>query len=648
MCGIVGTVDFGGQPLDERLLRAQCALLAHRGPDDEGLTILPEGPAGPGRATAALGSRRLSIIDLRGGHQPISNEDGTVWVVCNGEIYNFRELRQNLVSQGHRFTTGSDTEVIVHLYEERGEAFVEALDGMFAIALWDDQHQRLVLARDRFGKKPLLYHQDGARISFASEFQALLRDTRIPRELDREALDCYLAYMAVPAPLTIYRGIRKLPPAHLLVADRQGIRLRRYWALTYGPKLSLTNDDAAVRLMELLTEAVRKRLVSDVPLGVLLSGGVDSSAVTALMARLTGGTVHSFSIGFEEEAYNELPHARRVAQAFGCDHHEFIVRPHAAEILPVLVRHFGEPYADSSAIPTYYLSRLTREHVTVALNGDGGDEGFAGYGRHLANAAVEVWNRWFGVLQGPAQRLVAAAAGVSPVGHRDLDRLSRVLQAARVPRAERYERWAGVIRQELRTQLLGSRQTADAARSRIESLCREQDGLDAVDSMLALDTSFYLPSDLLVKMDIMTMANSLEARSPFLDYHLMEFAARLPGSMKIGGWRLKSLLKRSLQGLLPAATLQRSKRGFAVPIAAWLRGELRQMLTDHLLDGTSRHRGLFAPSAVERLVSDHLTGRLDAAHQLWTLLMLEMWFREWMDHPPIESAAPAALNGARA
>jgi asparagine synthase (glutamine-hydrolysing) len=644
MCGIAAVVDFGGAVPDEARLLHMCDAIRHRGPDDGGVVRFPRSAGVPRGAGAALGSRRLSIIDVAGGHQPIANEDETVWTVLNGEIYNFPELRKRLEAKGHRFATRSDTEVIVHLYEEHGEDFVAALDGMFALALWDEPRQKLVLARDRFGKKPLLYADAGDRLSAASEFSALLVDPAVSTDLDRDALDCYLAYMSIPAPLTIYRGIRKLPPAHLLVRDRQGLRVRRYWSLSYTPKRAIGEAAAREELMSLLTDAVRKRLLSDVPLGAFLSGGIDSSAVVAVMARLMDRPVKTFSIGFDETAFNELPHARVVANAFQCDHREFVVRPDAVEVLPTLVRHFGEPFADSSAIPTYYLAQLTREHVTVALNGDGGDEAFAGYRWHLANRMAERWQR----VPAPLRGLVRGAFQRLPVPadrHHWRARMARFVGAAERSRADRYRAWVGVFSPDLERELRGGSGDA-AARSvaTIESLFGGVSSLDPVDAMLAVDTAFYLPTDLLVKMDIMTMASSLEGRSPFLDHHLVEFVASLPSDLKLRGGTSKYLLKRAFRGTLPPSILRRGKRGFAVPIGRWLRGELRDFLRDHLLSRRFAEEGLFDPVSVRRLVDEHQSARADHSHHLWVLLMFELWRREFSRRitraPAVMEAAP--------
>jgi asparagine synthase (glutamine-hydrolysing) len=553
-----------------------------------------------------------------------------VWTVLNGEIYNYIELWEELERKGHHFSTRSDTEVIGHLYEEHGEDFVSALDGMFALALWDDQRQCLILARDRFGKKPLLYSDFDERIVFASEFQALLLDPSVPRDLDLAALDCYLTYLAVPAPLSIYRAVRKIPPAHILIRDRRGTTLRRYWSLSYTPKLTLGEDEARERLIELLTVSVRKRLVSDVPLGAFLSGGVDSSAVVALMARFSSRAVRTFSIGFEDEDYDELPHARRVAQAFGCDHHEFVVRSRALDVLPPLIRHFGEPFADSSAIPTYHLSRLTREHVTVALNGDGGDEAFAGYGRHLANRLAEGWQRTPAALRGAVGWMAHCWGAEHSNGRSRGSRLRRFLQAAALSRPARYERWVGVFSGDLKAALVGDDGLV-ARDGMVESLFNEVRALDAVDAALAVDTAFYLPTDLLVKMDITSMANSLETRSPFLDHHLMEFAARLPSRMKLRHLTSKYILKRALDGIVPRENLYRDKRGFAVPIGRWFRHDLRDFLIDHLTSSRFASRGLFRQGKVIDLISAHQSGRADYAHHLWILLVLELWFRTFID-----------------
>lgn len=634
MCGIAGLVDFDGADAPESLVRAMCTAMGHRGPDDEGVMAIPRLPA-PNQPRAVLGNRRLSIIDVAGGHQPMGNEDSTIWVVQNGEIYNFQELRERLIRAGHTLTTKSDTEILVHLYEDLGPDFVRELDGMFAIALWDDRRKRLVLARDRFGKKPLLYAEAGSRLWFGSEFQALLADPAIGRDIDYDALDEYLSFMSVPAPRTIYRQIRKLPPAHVLVRDAQGTRLSRYWSLEYLPKIDIGEEDAAREVRRLLTEAVRKRLISEVPLGAFLSGGVDSSAVVAIMAGLVSEPVKTFAIGFDDPRFNELPHARRVAEQYGCEHHEFEVRPRAIEVLPSLVRHYGEPYADSSAIPSFYLARLTRRHVTVALNGDGGDESFGGYGWHLGSRLAERWQQLPAALRGLAEQ---AASGLAPLSsHRrsPIARLSRFMSAASRPRPARYREWLSVFTGDLKRELYAQPHARSA--DPIEAIFAAAPALDAVDAMLRADMEWYLPTDLLVKMDIATMASSLEARSPFLDWHLTEFAAKLPSGLKVKGRTSKYILKKAVADLVPAENMHRPKQGFAVPVGAWFRGELKDFLADHILSPRFVSRGLFRPEAVQRLYDDHQRGAVDHGHRLWTLLMLELWFQEFIDRRPAEA-----------
>ena len=634
MCGIAGLVDFDGPHAPESLVRAMCTAMCHRGPDDEGVMAIPR-QAAPHEPRAILGNRRLSIIDVAGGHQPMSNEDGTVWVVQNGEIYNFQELRARLVASGHTLKTNSDTEILVHMYEEFGDEFVRELDGMFALALWDDRRKRLLLARDRFGKKPLLYAEAGGRLSFGSEFQAILADPAIRREIDYDALDEYLSFMSIPAPLTIYRQIRKLPPAHVLVRDAKGTTIKRYWSLQYLPKLQIDEEEAALEVRRLLTEAVRKRLISEVPLGAFLSGGVDSSAVVAIMAGLIGDRVKTFAIGFDDPRFNELPYARRVAEKYGCDHHEFQVEPRAIEVVPTLVRHYGEPYADSSAIPSFYLAKLTRQHVTVALNGDGGDESFGGYGWHLGSRIAERWQRVPSALRGLAEQ---AAAGLAPLSsHRrsPLARLSRFMAAASRPRAARYRHWLSIFTPGMKAELYASPHQRHA--DPIEAIFAAAPSLDAVDAMLHADMEWYLPTDLLPKVDIATMANSLEARSPFLDWQLTEFAARLPSTFKVKGRTSKYILKKAIADLVPAANIHRPKQGFAVPVGPWFRGELKDFLADHILSPRFHSRGLFAPAAVQRLFDDHQRGAADHAHHLWTLLMLELWFREFIDQAPAQT-----------
>jgi len=628
-------IDTRGRPVEASLARRLCDALVHRGPDDEAYYL--NGPV-------ALGQRRLAILDLAGGRQPMSNEDATVWITFNGEIYNFQELRQRLEGLGHRFATRSDTEVIVHAYEQYGADCVKKFRGMFAFALWDQPRQMLLLARDRVGKKPLFYAEVDGQWIFASELQALLRHPGLARELDWAALDDYLTYGYVPAPKTIFRGVHKLPPAHWLTLRlRPGgsggpeVHVERYWQLAYEPKLRLSEADAAGGLLEVLREAVRLRMIADVPLGALLSGGIDSSIVVALMSQLSDRPVKTFSIGFDDQEFNELPHARRVAERCGTEHHELIVRPNALEVLPTLVRHYGEPYADSSAIPSYYVAKLTREHVKVALNGDGGDECLAGYERYAGGLAADRYGRIPAVVRRlaiePLSRLIPAGG---PRRSR-LRQARRFLQVAGQPASQRYLRWIGYVPTTEKAALYSPDFQEQLAGHRAESWLLEMwerlsaAGLGPLDRMLALDVESYLPYDLLVKMDIATMANSLEARSPFLDHHVMEFCARLPATYKLRGLRLKHLLKKAGTGLLPPETLTRRKMGFGVPVGDWMRGELRSWMEDLLLSPRALKRGYFQPEALRQVVDRHLEGREDRSFELWALLWLELWHQEFMD-----------------
>jgi len=640
MCGIVGVVSSNSKPVDEALLRKMCDAIAHRGPDDEGYYI-NQGPMNgsgshfQGAASVGLGMRRLSIIDLATGRQPIHNEDKTIWVTLNGEIYNYLELRAELEAAGHTFYTESDTEALVHAYEEYGQEMPKYVHGMFAFALWDEPNERLLLARDRVGKKPLLYSIAGDTLIFASEFQAILKHPLVSRDVNPEAISNYLAFMCVPAPMTAFRSIRKLEPGHLLIWQRGEIKIERYWSLDFKNKIAVDEEEASRRAIELMRDAVRVRLMSDVPLGAFLSGGIDSSAVVALMSELSPARVKTFSIGFEEQDFSEIGHARRVAEAFDTEHHEFIVRPDAVEVLPTLVRHYGEPYADSSAIPTYYLSKMTRQHVTVALNGDGGDECFAGYERYAAMKMADRYQRLPRLLR---KKVLEPAIGAIPEAGTTRSRLGkarRFLGVMGCPTAERYLRWTASIGPELRAELctkdfLSQVAGADPA-AYVEPWFAGNGEIEVVDRALMADTFNYLPNDLLVKVDIASMAASLEARSPFLDHRVMEFAASLPANYKLRGITTKYLLKKALKGLVPEENLTRAKMGFGVPIGHWFRNRLKVFLKDAILCGRSLARGYFNPQMVRHLVDEHTSERRDYSHQLWTLLMLELWHKEFID-----------------
>ncbi|MGH9970069.1 MAG: asparagine synthase (glutamine-hydrolyzing) [Pyrinomonadaceae bacterium] len=626
MCGIVGIVGRSTEPVDEMLLARMCEAIRHRGPDEDGFYV--NGPVG-------LGIRRLSIIDLKGGQQPIHNQDRTAWIVFNGEIYNYLELREKLEKLGHRFYTNSDTEAIIHAYDRYGADCPKHLRGMFAFAIWDERTQELLLARDRVGKKPLLYAQLNGEFVFGSEFSALLLHPKLSRDIDTEALDYYLSFMCVPAPLTAYQAIKKLEPGHTLRWARGEIKLERYWQPDFSQKLKVTEEEAGERALEVLREAVRVRLMSEVPLGAFLSGGIDSSAIVALMSEELTEPVKTFSIGFEEQDFSELHHARRVAKHVGAEHQEFIVRPDALEVLPILVEHYGEPYADSSAIPTYYVARETRKHVTVALNGDGGDEAFAGYERYAAMRLAQKYLRLPAVLR---ESFVEQAVSLIPTSASRRSRIrdaQRFLKVASLPNVERYMRWVAVFDGETKQELYSEsfqRETAGVHASDLLSpWFGRVNGAGIVDASLLADIMTYLPNDLLVKVDIASMAVSLEARSPFLDHHVIEFAASLPENLKLRGLTTKYLLKRMLKKLLPAENLGRRKMGFGVPIGHWFRGRLQPFLRETLLSEKALNRGLFKPLEVKRLVELHTSSERDYSHQLWTLLMLELWFERFID-----------------
>jgi asparagine synthase (glutamine-hydrolysing) len=608
-----------------------CDAIVHRGPDGEGHYFSLADRSG----SVGLGIRRLAVIDLVTGQQPIHNEDKTIWVVLNGEIYNYPELRLELESKGHVFYTNSDTEAIVHAYEEYGTDVPKKLRGMFAFALWDERREALLLARDRVGKKPLLYSISGSKLVFASEFQAILRHPDVSRDVNLEAIPHYLSFTCVPGPYTAFAAIKKLPPAHILIWTGTSMTIQRYWSLEFAQKSEISEQEAADRTLVLLRDAVKVRLMSDVPLGAFLSGGVDSSAVVAMMSEFQSRPVKTFSIGFDDRDFSEIHHARRVAARFGTEHHEFMVRPDAIDILPTLVRHYGEPYADSSAIPTYYLSKMTRQHVTVALNGDGGDEAFAGYERYWAMLMAERYHAIPGLLR---RRLIDPLVTAIPERGNARSRFGKVRrfvsQAGRES-SDRYLRWSGAISEQMKLDLCAPGLLEQAAQSSTPSFMQSLFGgngtLHIVDRVLKADTEGYLPNDLLVKVDIASMAVSLEARSPFLDHHLLEFAAALPASYKLRGLTTKRLLKRALKGLLPVENLARPKMGFGVPIARWLRGELREFLRGAILSEHAARRGYFRPEMVRLIYEQHISGKRDWGPQLWTLLMLELWHREFID-----------------
>jgi asparagine synthase (glutamine-hydrolysing) len=623
MCGIAGIVRADGAPVDRQLLERMNEAIRHRGPDDDGFYF--SGGVG-------LAMRRLAIIDVATGQQPIHSRDRTKWLVFNGEIYNYLELRQQLEKLGHDFYTKSDTEAVIAAYEQYGTDCVKHLRGMFAFAIWDEGDKSLFLARDRVGKKPLLYAHTSKQLLFASEFNALVQHPDVTRDVDYEAIHHYLSFISVPAPLTAYRSIRKLEPGHWLLWRNGEIKTERYWQLDFSNKLSLAEEEIGERAIELLREAVRIRLMSEVPLGAFLSGGIDSSAVVALMAEESSTPVKTFSIGFEEQDFSELHHARRVAEHIGADHHEFVVRPDAMEILPMLVEHYGEPFADSSAIPSYYVSRETRRYVTVALNGDGGDECFAGYERYAAMNLAQTYAALPGksLVTGVAAALPEMKSRANPIR-----KVQRFVAAASLPPVERYLRWVSAFDEQAKQNLYSESFKAQTARFSTASILApwfaKVNGSGIVDAALLTDTMTYLPNDLLVKMDIASMSVSLEARSPFLDHKLMEFAASIPEKMKLRRLTTKLLLKRILRKIVPEENLTRRKMGFGVPIGHWFRGPMQPFLRETLLSEKAAHRGLFNSERVRGIIEEHINHKSDHSHRLWTLLMLELWFQRFID-----------------
>jgi len=626
MCGIVGLVRNDGKPIDEGLLARMNEAIRHRGPDEDGFYV---------NGSVGLAMRRLAIIDLKSGQQPIHNRDRTAWIVFNGEIYNYLELREKLEKLGHTFYTNSDTEAIVHAYDQYGSDCPKHLRGMFAFAIWDERTQELFLARDRVGKKPLLYAEVNGQLVFGSEFSAILLHPDVSKEIRPEAIDCYLSFMCVPAPLTAYRAIKKLEPGHSLRWRKGEVKTERYWQPDFSKKLDISEEEAGERAIEILRDAVKVRLMSEVPLGAFLSGGIDSSAVVALMSQESSEKVKTFSIGFEEQDFSELQHAKRIAEHVGADHHEFIVRPDAVEILPMLVEHYGEPYADSSAVPTYYVARETRRHVTVALNGDGGDESFAGYERYIAMGLTEKYRKVPAFFRESLIKEAVNRIPTSPIRKSTVNSAKRLLEVVSKPRVNRYMHWMSVFNEGLKEPLYSEafREQTDRAfaASFLDTWFKKANGNGPVDTLLLTDLMTYLPNDLLVKVDIATMAVSLEARSPFLDHHVIEFAASLPERLKLRRLTTKYLLKKVLRRLLPAENLDRRKMGFGVPIGHWFRGKMQPFLREVVLSDKALRRGLFKPEVVKQLVEQHTRSERDYSHQLWTLLMLELWFLRFID-----------------
>ncbi len=630
MCGICGKINIDAKKkVDGNLIERMCSVLSHRGPDDAGIYL---------KDNMGFGHRRLSVLDVTSaGHQPMTNEDRTIWLVFNGEIYNYCELRKELENKGHIFSSSSDTETIIHLYEEKGIECLQDLRGMFAFALWDAKEKSLFLARDRLGKKPLVYSHNNNRLLFASELKALLFDQEVSREINTTAIQNYLTYGYIASPQTIFSDIKKLPPAHYLILKEGSIKIKKYWNLSYQKKLVYgSSNEYREHFLELFYESVKLRLRSDVSFGAFLSGGIDSSIIVAVMSKLLDQPVKTFYLGFEEESYNELPFARLVADKYKTEHHEFVVKPDVVDVLPKLMWSYNEPFADPSAVPTYYLSKATRQHVTVALSGDGGDECFAGYNRYanaLAARKYEKFAKYIGARQ------INKVAQMLPFGGARssfFNRSKRYLKYICGKSERHYMRWISHLDSEMRNEIYSpsfkENMRGIEPSDYIENLYNCSDAETFIDKILNVDVMSYLPEDLMVKADIASMACSLEVRSPFIDHKIMEFAASLPSDMKIHKGTLKYFLKQASSDLLPAEVIQRKKLGFGLPIAPWLRGELKEMAYDMLLDKRAIERGYFRREKIEALLAEHMTGQCDHCYRIWNLLCLELWFKAYEEN----------------
>jgi len=623
VCGIAGLLSVDQQAVPEpETVRRMCDAMVHRGPDDHGLRT--DGPC-------VLGHRRLSIIDLRPeGAQPMTNEDDTISVVVNGEIYNFIDLRKELEQRGHRFKSRSDSEVVLHLYEEHGVDFVDHLRGMFAIALWDAPRRRLVLARDRFGKKPLFYHAGPRGLVFASELGALVASRRFEKRPDLDAIDAFITLQYVPAPRTAFEGVKKLPAGHRLVCESGVIHEPEpYYTLRFDEPREVGDvEDLTRELRDVVEESVRIRMVSDVPLGAFLSGGIDSSLIVALMARQSSQPVKTFSVGFTSKDRSELPYAKMVADQYGTDHHEMVVEPDMTSVVPEMVRHYGEPFADTSALPTWYLCQYTRTGVTVALSGDGGDEAFAGYRRYKHCRTARNIRR----LPRPLPQLLAGMLThvPTPQAQEVRDYGERIMQpesvrflglTAPIPHKDRMAIYSPAMRE---------RFARDQVAAEFERLFRESRAQDVVNRLLDVDIQTYLTDNILTKVDIASMAHSLEVRCPLVDQELMDFAASLPGSMKLRGLTTKYLLRRMSEELLPKPILTRSKQGFGLPIDRWMREDLAPLSRDVLLDQRARERGILDPVSVEDILARQQRGE-PRGFQIWTMMILELWYRQCLE-----------------
>ncbi|MBW1763610.1 MAG: asparagine synthase (glutamine-hydrolyzing) [Deltaproteobacteria bacterium] len=633
MCGICGKLNFHGTGITEELIRKMTSSLSYRGPDHEGIFVSP--PVG-------LGHRRLSIIDLSpSGHQPMKNEDGSIFLVFNGEIYDFEEIRADLKEKGHRLSSRTDSETIIHLYEDEGTDFLDRLNGMFAFALWDSTRQELWLVRDRLGIKPLYYYWDGSRLIFASEIKAILADPDVPREMDWKALDLYLTLNYIPAPWTIFKNIRKLCPGEYLIGDKEGISIRSYWDIEpqIGVLEKINFNEHKKQLYEKMEGAVRRRLISDVPLGAFLSGGIDSSIIVALMARNSNNPIKTFSIGYKDlPLFDETRYAREVAEFNNTDHQEFkLDSQDILDAFPAVLENLDEPFADSSAVPTYIVSRETRSHVTVALSGDGGDELFAGYRMYQG----ELWAKYYNAI--PAfvrKRFIEPVINVLPDARdkavpEQIRRIKKFIRGMSSSFAERYYGWREIFPHAMRRQLLNKAQLDFQHLDFIRDMAQKELSRfseDTINLMLYMDVRGLLHGDMLAKVDRMSMLNSLEVRVPFLDHTVAEYAFQLEGNLKLKGKTGKYILIETFKHLLPPSLHKRSKRGFEMPIAAWLRNDLKFLIDEYLAEDRIKRQGIFNFEVINNLKERHLKGRQDTSWLLWNLIVFQYWYRTYMSH----------------
>jgi asparagine synthase (glutamine-hydrolysing) len=628
MCGICGVlVHEDRSKIDPGILKRMCDTIYHRGPDDEGFYHNDQ---------VFLGSRRLSIIDLEYGHQPMTNEDKSIWLVFNGEIYNYPEIRERLIQKGHAIQTNSDTEVIIHAYEEYGEGCAAVLNGMFAFALWDDNRKQLLIARDRVGIKPLYYTDQGGRFVFGSELKAICAVPGLQLEIDSAAVDHFLTLEYIPGPKTIYKNVHKLPAGHFMTVRAGHTRIASYWEI---PQTPINNrEEVCVEIVRgLLQESVKMQMISDVPLGAFLSGGIDSSAVVALMTKSSTDPIRTFAIGFEDDSYNEVSYARRIASQFNTIHHEEVIKPDIVQLMDQLVAQFDEPFADSSIFPTYLVSKMASQHVKVVLSGDGGDEVFGGYDTSLAHRSEHYCYR---LIPKPLRMhtLPAILDQIPPRPSKKgwINKAKRMVEGGAISPTLRHARWMVFMTDAFRCNLYepdfqNSINGSPSVQAFLEQKFDEARNLDFLAQSQYADIKTYLVDDILVKVDRMSMAASLEARVPLLDHRLIEFALNLPDPMRIRFRRTKVIFRKAMQGILPTEIIEKHKQGFSIPIKQWLRGPLKPMMTDLLSPHTVRNRGYFDPNTVSLWVNEHLKGTVNHSHRLWALMILELWHRKIYD-----------------